>query len=261
MDKGLRKVRARIKQRQKEQKRETKRNIGQENKELPLLFSDEEKHGFPLPMYDRTDTPSLTSKKPNSYFNSFRQAVFSAVLFIAFIVLFKTTLIPSPYVKEMAQDALTEDFPFAKVHHWYVETLGAPLAFTPKPQVDQSNNLAESTFPIHGEVMETFATNGTGIMISPDEEAKVRAWKQGIVIFSGNDKATKQTLIIQHPDGSKTTYGLLSDIDVHLYQFVQADEIIGTFSPSEEEDVAYFAIEKDKQFIDPAQVIPVDDVR
>lgn len=260
MSKGIRKIRARIKRRKKDHTRGNVQDI-RGNNDLPLLFSDEEKHGFQLPMYDRTKTGPIRMEKPRKQKQSFRQVFLSILLFIGFVVLFKTSIIPFQNVKDIAHHAMTEDFPFAKMHHWYVETLGVPLAFTPQIPADQSDSLSTGAFPIHGEVMETFATNGTGIMISPDEEVKVRAWKQGIVVFSGKDHQTRKTAIIQHPDGSKTTYGLLSSVDVHLYKFVQADEIIGTFQPSAENDVAYFAIEKDKQFIDPAKVIQVDDFR
>jgi|SRR5690625_537077 len=264
MDKGIRKVRARIKQRKRKQTKinPTPNALPHHNKDIPLLFSDEEKHGFQLPMYDRTDNLSMQmEKKPRKRNNSFRQAFYSFVLFISCVILFKTSIIPFSNVNEVVHDALTEEFPFAKVHHWYVETLGVPLAFTPKMPAKETTITTANTSPIHGEVMETFATNGTGIMISPNEESEVRAWKQGMVVFSGKDKTTDQTVTIQHPDGSKTTYGLLSSIDVHIYKFVEENEVIGSFTPTKADDVAYFSIEKDKQFIDPTQVIRVDDLR
>lgn len=263
MDKGIRKIRAGIKRRKRER---TIQDIDhhQKTNTIPIMISEEEKHGFQLPMYDNVDDFSVKKgqTKPTAKRNSsFRHATLSLLLFIACAVLFKTSIIPFQGAKDIAHHALTEEFPFAKVHHWYVETLGVPLAFTPQLPVNQAEATNTSSFPIHGEVMETFATNGTGIMISPTEATKVTSWAQGMVVFAGKDKKTNQTVIIQHPDGSKTTYGLLSTVDVHLYKFVQANEVIGTFEPSQEGDVAYFAMEKDKQFIDPAEVIRVDDVR
>src|SRR5690625_3342751 len=109
-------------------------------------------------------------------------------------------------------------------------------------------------------VIESFTKNGTGIMISPDEKTVVSALNRGVVIFAGNDSDTRKTVIIQHADGSKTTYGFLSSIDVHVYQVVQSNETIGTFQPTDKNQMVYFSIEKDKQFIDPSQVIPVADI-
>jgi len=260
MDKDIRRIRAGIKQRKKGR---TKQDIhdNQQSTNIPIMISEEEKHGFQLPMYDRVEEFSVKTEKSSKRNSSLRNALLSLLLFIGCVVLFKTSIIPFQGATNLAHHALTEEFPFAKVHHWYVETLGVPLAFTPQMPLEQTDGTSTSEFPIHGEVIETFATNGTGMMISPTEATKVNAWEQGMVIFAGNDQTTDQTVIIQHPDGSKTTYGLLSTIDVHLYKFVRADEVIGTFSPSTEGDVAYFAMEKDKQFIDPAQVIRVDDLR
>lgn len=257
MDKGVRKIRARIKRR-KETRFKTE---GNERKGLPLMMSEEEKHGFAMPIEDISGKTPVFTKKKKQNGHVVRQVALSFILFIACAIVFKTSFIPFHGAKTFVEDALTEEFPFAKVHHWYVETLGAPLTLTPTVPTSTGENIASSAMPIPGEVVETFATNGKGIMISPNEETNVHAWKQGVVIFAGNDEVTNKTVLIQHPDGSKTTYGLLSTIDVHLYEFIETNEQVGTFEPKAEQEVAYLSIEKDKQFIDPSEVMRVDDVR
>src|SRR5699024_8634102 len=114
-------------------------------------------------------------------------------------------------VKSWTSDALTEEFPFAKVNVWYQETFGNPLAFTPTgSKGSEHDGLA---LPVSGSVTESFQTNGKGIMIAPDTSSVVSAIQEGIVIFAGNDRETKKTVKVQHPDGSTSTYGHLNTVN------------------------------------------------
>src|SRR5699024_2526379 len=96
--------------------------------------------------------------------------------------------------------------------------------------------------------------------ISPPKKSVVTARDEGIVIFAGKDQKTGKTSTIRHADRSNTTYGHLSAIYVYAYNMIEANQRIGRFKPSEESEVVYFSIEKDKEYVDPAQVIPVDDL-
>ena len=260
MARGLKKARARIKRRKKLY---PKKNIqyNPHHKQAPTLFMDEEKHGIYLPNDDISDAQPIKTTEPKQRYRVFYQAIMSICLFIVCAILLNTSVSPSQKAQDIATSVLTEEFPFAKVHQWYEETLGTPLAFTPQlPDKEGTTELVD-TFPIEGEVVETFSANGTGVMIGSNQKTNVRALEEGVVIFSGNDTKTEQTVIIQHPDGSKTTYGLLSDVDVHLYKIVRKNDVIGSFNPSNQQDMAFFSIEKNGRYIDPAQVIPVDDFR
>lgn len=260
MKRGLKKVRARIKQRKKLYPPKDMQYKSRP-KQAPTLFMEEEKHGIYLPHDDVSDSQPMKTEHPKQSYRVLNQAFMSILLFIVCAIILNTSFIPSQKTRDMTHSILTEEFPFAKVHQWYEETLGTPLALTPQlPSQDASTELVD-TFPIEGEVMETFSANGTGVMISSNQETSVKAWEEGVVIFSGNDANTERTVIIQHPDGSKTTYGLLSDVDVHLYKTVRKNDVIGSFDPSNQHEMAFFAIEKNGEYIDPAQVIPVDDFR
>ncbi len=86
-------------------------------------------------------------------------------------------------------------------------------------------------FPVSGSVSETFQANGTGVMLSPEGETNVSALQGGVVVFAGNDREMGKKVIVQHADNSKTIYGKLSSIDVHLYQFIDDGQSLGTFKP------------------------------
>src|SRR5690625_535803 len=254
MDRGVQKVRQSIKQRKRERDR-TKLN---NRKTLPFSATDEEKHGFfDVPAYEISSSIKKTERK--TFSAHLLKAVGSVALFFFVAFLMQTNLPGLKQTKEWTYEALHQEFPFAKVNEWYVTRFGSPLSFTPQGtvQLGQEETMA---LPVLGHVVETFAANGTGIMISPEEKTGVSTISRGVVIFAGNDRNTHKTVIVQHADGSKTTYGYLSSIDVHIYQTVNANQTIGTFQPTKDNEMVYFSIEMDKEFIDPSQVIKVDDI-
>src|SRR5699024_12808482 len=105
----------------------------------------------------------------------------------------------------------------------------------------------------------SFQDNCEDMIIESQEKIDISAMEEGVVIFAGNVKHTDQTVVIQHTNGSQTTYGHLESMEVHLYQFIESNQVIGQFTPSAENEWVYFSIKKDNQYIDPAQVIKVDD--
>lgn len=253
MDRCIQKVRQSIKQRKKNR---DQLNKGKMNPNvLPFTASEEEKHGFfDVPAYELSSSFKKEPNKTGSFHLVFK-AVASIGLFILVSFLIQTKSSNFHQVQQWTYEFLEEEFPFAQVNEWYVTKFGSPLALTPQENVGSED---VSALPVLGHVVETFSSNGTGIMISPEEKTTVSAISRGVVIFAGNDKNTYKTVIVQHADGSKTTYGLLSSIDVHIYQTINANQTIGTFKPTEKNEMVYFSIEKDNQFIDPSQVIPVE---
>src|SRR5690625_483175 len=257
MNHGLDKVRNAIKERKKRKINESNRK--KEHTTIPNVLSDEEKYGFySLPAYE---IEAETKKSPRTFrlYPTAFKLLLSCLLFIGSAIMLNGNVSDKlAPLKKVVYDMHEVEFPFAKVYDWYVMTFGAPFAF------EEPMNEAVSTgttLPIGGHVVETFAMNGKGILISPEQREHVVAVNRGIVIFRGNDRHTNKTVVIQHPDGTNSTYGHLSTIDVHLYENIDAQSPIGTFNLTEENELFYFAIEKGQEYINPAKVIPVDDVR
>lgn len=256
MDKNIQKVRKSIERRKK-----MRGMVGKENSEKQLISpipQDEEKHGY-YPVF--TEPTSTSAGEINRRMAGFAfKGILSVILFFGASLIMESDQPLLSQVKHFTGQAMTEEFPFAKVNIWYQETFGSPLAFTS----EERNNRLEAddhlTLPVMGSVKESFQANGKGIMISPDATTNVSSMHEGVIIFSGNDRETNKTVVVQHADGSETTYGNLSEIDVHLYQFVTANQKIGTFTPTQNSQSVYFSIEKDDQYIDPVQVIQVDDI-
>ncbi|WP_163970127.1 M23 family metallopeptidase [Oceanobacillus halotolerans] len=251
MSKGVEKVRKSI---SKRKKRGVQSKEGYTKYITPTFPEEEEKHGY-APIIS---SGSMQKKDSSSFVSGLvLKSILSVLLFLVTALLYQmdTDFLSKP--KEWTSNALTEEFPFAKMNLWYKETFGSPLAFAPDRQTEASTR--PLALPVSGSVTESFQVNGSGIRIAPGESVDVSVLNEGVVVFAGNDPETKKTVIVQHADGSKSTYGNLSSIDVHLYQFVGNSHKIGMFSPTAESDTVYFSIEKDNEYIDPVQVIQVDE--
>lgn len=253
MSKGIKKVRKSINERKKTRGLHTGETSSKQT--WTSFPQEEEKHGY-FPTF--SDSPIETSDSNKRISGFAVKGILSVMLFLGVTLLFQSEaeLVSKP--KGWTSNALTEEFPFASVNQWYKDTFGEPMGLSP----DQDSDVGDGqslALPVIGDVSESFQANGTGIMISPDSAAGVSALRDGVVIFAGNDKETNRTVVVQHADNSKTVYGNLSSVDVHLYQFVDGNQKLGNFTPTAEHSTVYFAIEKDDLFVDPVQVIKVND--
>lgn len=254
MAREVKQVRKSIERRKKMRKIPGQTNMA---KVKPAYLQEEEKHGY-YPYFPTVEYPSY-QKRRNLVTGFAVKGMLSILLFFGTALLYETDSQMLATPKALTTEALTAQFPFAKVNVWYRETFGAPLAMTPEPE--EAANAADGlALPVSGNITETFQVNGKGIMITPEETTEVSVIREGVVIFAGKDRETGKTVVVQHQDGTTSTYGYLSSVDVHIYQYVYQNQAIGTFIPSEDSQKVYFSIEKDKEYIDPIQVIEVDDV-
>lgn len=257
MKKEIRKIRRSIQSR----KKTITPTFDQQEKQFISNFpTDEERFGFFPELYESSDHPFQLERRGKKVPVSLIVKLASALLlFLTSYVLFQQQddLFDQP--KQWVTHSLTKEFPFASVHQWYVTTVGESVDFSFLNGQSSSPIIREDSLPVSGEVVESFALNGTGIRMSTENKTDVTAVDAGIVIFAGNDPHTKKTIIIQHADRSITTYGFLEAVNVHLYEAVEANEKIGSFQPTDDNATFFFAFEKENEFIDPLKVIPVDD--
>lgn len=255
MDKKIKRIRKAIKER-KQQRHPRQSN----SKHSPMyeLISDEERHGLYdsfTPQFDKSQKNRVNVSVHSSFFY---QLLGSIILFISSFFIVKGNGPLFEKTDEWLQTALHEQFPFATVHDWYVRNLGTPLALLPASETVSSVTDGMYPMPLMGEVVETFQTNGLGIEILPEQETSVQAVNKGMVIFAGSHPETDKTIIIQHPDRSETTYGKLSAIDVHLYELIDTNDVIGRIDPSVTKEAMFFSVEEKTGYVDPAKVINVN---
>lgn len=222
-----------------------------------LQLQEEEKHGY-FPIF--TDTTSSKKSKSKMVSGFILKGILSSILFLGTALLLQTNNDVVEKPKMVASSLLTNEFQFAKVNQWYQQTFGTPLALTPRENVETTPVNAAFALPVSGSISESFQANGEGVMITPAEESNISVLREGVIIFAGNDPETNKTVVVQHADGSNSTYGFLSSINVHLYQFIDSNQVIGKFVPSVDSKNVYFSIEKNNKFVDPVQVIEVDDL-
>ncbi|MGP4074543.1 peptidoglycan DD-metalloendopeptidase family protein [Halobacillus sp. K22] len=219
---------------------------------------DEEMHGYP-PLVTNNDyerkQPIPEFRKGTSRLGL--QLFFAVLLFAAVAIGKQTDIAFLNGPEEWVTSQLQEDFPFAKVTAWYSERFGEPLQVVAPKKSSTQEGIA---MPVNGTVTTSFQNDGKGIVLTTANNSEVKAVREGTVIFAGNDKDTQKTVIVQHEDGSKSIYGYLSSIDVHLYEHVQAQRNVGSVKSEDGESAEFFfAIEKDEQYLDPVEAIKVDE--
>jgi stage IV sporulation protein FA len=183
----------------------------------------------------------------------------SGVLVLAVAIVFKshsTTMIEG---QKWIRQAMGTDIQFASIASWYEKQFGKPLAILPqkKETVSVEQPKTDLAVPASGKVVETFETNGKGVMVKTGKGEVVDAMKGGVVIFAGKKNETGKTVVIQHPDKSESWYGQLQSISVEPYQRVKAGEEVGKAKDRADGTSGefYFAIKQDDHYIDPNQVI------
>ncbi|WP_042146155.1 M23 family metallopeptidase [Paucisalibacillus sp. EB02] len=255
MKKDIKHIRKSINDRKKLRGIPSKTDRGKVSTIMPSLPQEEEKHGF----YPNFIDPSASNQsRSNAITGVILKGIFSVMLFFSIAIIWQNDAEIFEKPRQWTSNVLTEEFPFASVYQWYKDSFGTPLSFIPG---NDSKVVEEAALalPVSGSVIETFQANGKGIMIAPNETTSVSALREGVVIFSGKKSDTNKTVVVQHADESTTTYGFMSSIDVHLYQIVDANQRIGEFTPTEASEMVYFAIEKNNEYVDPVQVVEVDD--
>ena len=187
-----------------------------------------------------------------------KQVIASGIIFLVVSVAFQLT--PETNTsRTWLTSQLREEFPFATANVWYQEQFGQPFGFfvenSPTPEFNPQ------VTPVNGVINQSYDLKGQGIMITTNDQPEVYAIEQGTVLFAGNDRTTGKTIVIQHPDRTKSTYGFLAELNVRPYQFVQASQQIGTTSnDKDEQSNLYFSLQKGTEYLDPVEVITVNDL-
>ncbi|MFD1018902.1 peptidoglycan DD-metalloendopeptidase family protein [Thalassobacillus hwangdonensis] len=255
MRRDIDRIRKNINDRKRDKKSFSSSSSGKYNNRMPFQLQEEEKHGY-SPF--STDTLGQARRSPENRLNLLLlRVIIAACLFFVVAILSQTEVTWLEKPKGWVVDKMEEDFPFAAATAWYKERFGEPLELVRR---DETTPGQPAALPVNGTVSENFQSHGKGVVMTADEPADIVAMDSGTVVFAGKDSQTDQTIILQHADGSKSVYGYLSSIDVHLYESVAANATIGKISPEQgSTSTFFFAIEKDDRFIDPIQVIQVDE--
>ncbi|MDR7073655.1 M23 family metallopeptidase [Fictibacillus barbaricus] len=194
------------------------------------------------------------------------QVMFSIILFLIVGIIFKNNGEQTAKAQSYIRHVYEDEFHFAAAKDWYEKQFGKPLALLPKDKLLKGTDKEEVrevfASPANGKVYETFKANGKGIWVKTGKDEAVETAKDGYIIFAGKKEGLGYTVVIQHSDEQESWYGDLKEIDksIKLYNYVDSGTLLGKVSDYEGGKAGkfYFALKKDKSFIDPSKVVPFD---
>ncbi|MGN1386496.1 MAG: peptidoglycan DD-metalloendopeptidase family protein [Bacillus sp. (in: firmicutes)] len=189
------------------------------------------------------------------------KTLIASLLFIMVAIIYRYPSSNLDTVRQTISSAMETELQFALVTDWYEDTFGKPIAFLPSEQTEVNEDALQASgdyiLPVKGEIIEDYATNGSGIIVQTNNDDSAYAIEDGVVIFAGIKEEYGNTVIVQHKDKSETWYGNLDAIDVKVYSLIAKGEKLGVLN---EEGTLFFGMKKAEadEFVDPSQVISVE---
>jgi stage IV sporulation protein FA len=208
--------------------------------------------------YSYDDLVEQQGKKIMNHSTFLFRSLLSAVIVLGLAIILKSNSPIASEVRTGLSKVYNSEFQFASIQKWYEDRFGSPIAFL--PQLNNKKETVDSVdygVPATGKVLQSFKTDGQGILIQTELNQKVEAIDGGNVIFVGEKDDLGQTVIVQHADGSESWYGKLSSTNVKYMERVDSKKVLGTVTPDEDGSFGtyYFAIKMGEKFIDPKKVI------
>lgn len=193
----------------------------------------------------------------------------AAVLFAGFWGWLQLELPGSPQARDWMTSTVSQDMNFQAVEAWYDRMFGgspAILSFNRgEPDTRQASALldpAATSPPVEGKLVQSFADNGTGVKFAARGGEPVKAIYTGRVQQVTQDQDGGATVIVMHQDRIVTVYGGLGQAAVKANDWVETGQKLGDLANAEDGaasvGVLYFAVQRDGEAIDPAEVIAFD---
>ncbi|MBW4084712.1 M23 family metallopeptidase [Paenibacillus sp. S150] len=166
-------------------------------------------------------------------------------------------------------DALSRDMDFAAAQVWYEEHFSGAPAFIPifgdKDQPSEKVSAGhELNAPVAGSIVRPFAATLKGVEIMPAEDSSgvltVKSVDTGRVLSVSRETQGGIRITVRHTGDLTAEYGHLSGTKLAADDWVQSGDAVGWLQETESASVPllFFAIMKDKTYIDPAEVVSFD---
>lgn len=167
------------------------------------------------------------NKKKNESENKFLPNFLYSVLIktLIVIVLFLSSMI---YIKQSDKNkekfkniVYNNSLSFAKIYDVYQKYLGDVIPF--------KNIFKDNTKLVSSEKItyESIEKKDNGYILNVTEEYTLFSLRSGIVIKIEENDEYKNIITIQDKTGLNITYGLLNNVNVKLYDYVEKGEILG----------------------------------
>lgn len=185
-----------------------------------------------------------TEKK--SFTSKFIYSILVKTLIV--VVLFLASLI---YIKQSNKNknnfknvVYNNSLSFAKIYNVYKKYLGDVIPF--------KNIFKDNTKLVSSEKLtyKSITKKDNGYLLSISNNYTVSSITSGIVIENKKDSNYINMITVQDKNGLNITYGILNDINVKLYDYIEKGEIIGVAS-----DKLYLSFKKDNKYLSYEEVL------
>lgn len=209
-------------------------------------------------------------RRTNRFVSGFiRRIIISAILFGAVWGVFAIDRPWAYQAQNIIADSLSRDMDFAAVRTWYDRYFDGAPAFIPlfgdgEESVRKVAALHKLSPPVNGTIVEPFASTLKGIEISPlaDETGSVtiKSVDMGRVLSVSKETGGGIRVTVQHSGGITAEYGHLSGTKLKADEWLESGETVGWMAETagSPAHLLYFAVMKDKAYIDPAEEIGFD---
>lgn len=193
------------------------------------------------------------------------KTIAAAVIFAGAFAVVQLDTPWSAGAKSYLQTALTEDMDFGAVAAWYDRTFDGAPSFLPAfgsktnaTKVQAPAVLTRFIPPVKGQVKEAYSESKQGMWLETKKDAHVAAADDGRIEFTGDLPDTGHTLVIQHSDGYRMTYGGLQPTKWESGDWVKAGDVIGSAREDNGKGAVYVAVMKDQRYVNPMEVVAFD---
>ncbi len=208
-------------------------------------------------------------EKPRFVSGFIRRTVASVLVFGAVWGIFAIQQPWSIQAQAFINDALSKDMDFAAARVWYEEHFNGAPAFIPifgdkEEPAQKAAALHELNPPIAGSIIKPFVSSLKGVEIMPETDSSgsvmVKSVDIGRVLSVSKELQGGIRITIQHSGNIIAEYGHLSGTKLKVDDWLQSGEDVGWLVEPEtaSETTLFFAVMKDKAYIDPAEVVSFD---
>jgi stage IV sporulation protein FA len=207
--------------------------------------------------------------KPGFITGFLRRTVASALVFGVVWGIFNVQQPWSHKAQAFVFDALNNEMDFKAVRVWYEEHFNGAPAFIPifgdtEESAEKVNAPHELSSPLAGNVVQPFATTLKGVEILPQEDSSgsvtVKSVDMGRVLSVSREAQGGIRVTVRHTGKLTAEYGHLSGTRLKADDWLESGEAVGWMVDpgTEPESMFFFAVMKDKTYIDPAEVVSFD---
>ncbi|MBY0014636.1 M23 family metallopeptidase [Paenibacillus typhae] len=165
-------------------------------------------------------------------------------------------------------DALSNDMDFAAAQVWYETHFNGAPSFIPifgedEVPAEKVSTAHTLSAPLAGSILRSFADTLYGVEIMPESDSSgnvaVKSVDTGRVLSVSKEAQGGIRIVIRHTGSLTAEYGHLSGTRLSADDWVESGDTVGWMQETDSgAPLLFFAVMKDKTYIDPAEVVSFD---